>query len=149
MHRSRGDTAILERNKRIVQRVYDEVWNTGNLAVVDELIAVDCLRHDPSSPEDTGGSDAFKERAAEIRAAFPDLRLVIEDILADGDRVATRSRFTGTHEGALMGIPATGKKVDVTALEIVRIEDGRIAEIWRVGDTLGFMHQLGLMQNGE
>ena len=138
------DASDLDRNKRIVQRGYEEIWNKGDLAVADELVMPNYVRHEIGDPEDTGGLETLKESVVAIRKAFPDLRLVIEDIVAEGDRVATRSRFTGTHKAELMGIPATGKKVDVMAFEIVRIENGKIAEIWRIGDMPGFMQQLGV-----
>ena len=139
-------TSDLERNKLIVQRAYEEVWNQGNVDLVDELVMPDYTRHEIGDPEDTGGIEPFKASVVAIRAAFPDLELIIEDIVAEGDRVATRSRFTGTHQGELMGIPATNRRVDVTAFEIVRIQDGKIAEIWRMGDMTGFMQQLGLAE---
>lgn len=130
-------------NKALARRLVDEAFNAGRLDVTDELVASDYVGHDPSLPEDVHGPAGVRELIAGYRAAFPDIQVTIEDQIADGDRVVTRWRATGTHKGELMGMPATGKQATVMGITIDRIADGRIAESWDNWDTLGLMQQLG------
>ena len=103
------------------------------------------MNHDSALPEPTVGQDAAKASIQGYRAAFPDLRLTVEDQIADDDRVVTRWSAKGTQEGDLMGVPATGKQATVTGITIDRIVDGRIAESWTNWDTLGLLQQLGVV----
>ena len=136
----------LEKNKEIVQRVFEEVWNKGNLDVADDCIAAGFMRHDPTAPDENWGTlDNFKQEAEGVRNAFPEQRMNIEDIIAEGDRVAIRFTSTGTHKGELNGVPATGNTIDVTGYEILRIKNGKIAEWWHLGDMFTLMGQLGLL----
>jgi len=130
-------------NKALARRLVEEAFNAGRLDVTDELVASDFVGHDPSLPEEVRGPAGVKEVIAGYRAAFPDIHVTIEDQIADGDRVVTRWRATGTHKGELMGMPATGKQATVTGITIDLIADGRIAESWDNWDTLGLMQQLG------
>ncbi len=133
-------------NKAIARRVYDEVWTKGDLDVIDELIDPDFVNYDPNS--ETGqvrGVAAFKQSFAELRNAFPDLRLTIEDQIAEGDKVAYRWKASGTHEGGLMGIPPTGNRMTITGTAIARISGGKIEEGWQNFDALGMMQQLGVI----
>jgi steroid delta-isomerase-like uncharacterized protein len=130
-------------NKALARRLVEEAFNAGRLEVVDELVASDFVEHDPSLTEEVRGPAGVKELIAGYRAAFPDIRITIEDQIADGDYVVSRWSGTGTHQGELMGMPATGKQATVTGITIDRIEDGRIAESWDNWDTLGLMQQLG------
>lgn len=130
-------------NKALVRRLVEEAYNGGRLDVTDELVAGDFVGHDPSLPEEVRGPAGAKELIAGYRAAFPDIHVTIEDQIADGDRVVTRWSVKGTHQGELMGMPATGKQATVTGMTIDRIVDGRIAESWDNWDTLGLMQQLG------
>ena len=130
-------------NKALARRLIDEAFNAGRLDVIDELFASGFVGHDPSLPEEVRGPAGVKEVIAGYRAAFPDIQVTIEDQIADGDRVVTRWRATGTHKGELMGMPATGKQATVTGITIDLIADGRIAESWDNWDTLGLMQQLG------
>lgn len=130
-------------NKALARRLVEEAFNAGRLEVVDELVASDFVEHDPSLTEEVRGPAGVKELIAGYRAAFPDIRITIEDQIADGDYVVSRWSGTGTHQGELMGMPATGKQATVTGITIDRIADGRIAESWDNWDTLGLMQQLG------
>lgn len=130
-------------NKALSRRLVEEAFNAGRLEVVDELVARDYVGHDPSLPEDARGPDGVKELIAGYRAAFPDIRVTVEDQIAEGDMVVTRWAATGTHQGELMGMPATGKQGTVTGITIDRITDGKIVESWDNWDTLGLMQQLG------
>ena len=133
-----------EENKALVRR-QEELFGGGNLDVADEIYAPDYVGHDPSNPEDVRGLQAAKQAAAEYRRAFPDLRVSVEDLVAEGDRVAARLRFRGTHLGDLNGIAPTGRRVDFTGIVISRVEGGRIAEDWANFDDLGMMRQLGVI----
>jgi steroid delta-isomerase-like uncharacterized protein len=128
-----------------MRRYFEEAWNQGNLAVLDELVAPDYVNHDPFVPGLPPGPEGLKPIFAGLRAAFADLHYTIDDQLADGDKVATRWTMRGTHTGELMGIPATGKAVTVSGIQIERIVDGKIVEHWRKSDDLGLMQQLGVI----
>ena len=131
-----------ESNKTLLRRDAEEVWNQGNLDAVDELFATDVILH-AAPPGVPPGAKGVKQLIAGYRAALPDFHLTIEDLIAEGDRVVNRWSMTGTHNGELMGIPPTGKKVTSTGISIVRIADGKIAEVWGASDQLGLMQQLG------
>ena len=130
-----------EQNKAIVRRAFEEPWK-GNLDVIDELIAKDYIGHDPANPEPLRGPAGVKEFISTYRAAFPDARITVEQQLAEGDLVATRWTGRGTHEGELMGISPTGKRVTVSGLTISRLEGGKIVEEFQNWDTFGMMQQL-------
>lgn len=130
-------------NKALARRLVEEAFNQGRLDVTEELVASDFVGHDPSLPEEVRGPAGVKEVIAGYRAAFPDIQITIEDQIADGDLVVTRWRATGTHQGELMGMPATGKQATVTGITIDRIADDQIVESWDNWDTLGLMQQLG------
>ena len=131
--------------KRIVRRLVDEAYNQGRLEVVDELVIPDVVAHDPALQHDLEGAQAMKELIGGFRRAFPDFVVLIEDQLADGDRVAVRWAARGTHRGDLWGIAATGKEVTVTGTTLYRFAIGRIAETWTNWDTIGLMQQLGVV----
>jgi steroid delta-isomerase-like uncharacterized protein len=145
MRKRRGSRRIgmTDANKEIARRIIEEVYNAGRYEVADELIAPDYVGYDAASPEPMRGPDGIKRQAEGYRTAFPDMRLTIEDEIAEGDRVVTRWTATGTQEAELFGIPATGKQATVTGITISRIVDGRIAENWISWDTLGLLQQLG------
>jgi steroid delta-isomerase-like uncharacterized protein len=133
---------VSEENKALVRRQEEELFSRGNLDAADEIYAPDYVGHDPSNPEDVRGLEAAKQAAADYREAFPDLRVTVEDLIAEGDRVAARLRFRGTHLGELDGIAPTGRRVDCTGIVISRIEEGKIAEDWANFDDLDMMQQL-------
>lgn len=120
-----------------------EPYRTGNLDLLDVVLASDWADH-PPAPGQEPGPGPFKPRVAGLRHAFPDLAVQTEDVIAAGDRVVVRSVLTGTHQGQLLDIPPTGKPVAMRVIDIHRIADGRIAETWHIEDVLGMLEQLGL-----
>jgi predicted ester cyclase len=133
---------LSEENKAIVRRQEEELFTQGNLDAADEVYAPDYVGHDPSNLEHIQGLEAAKQ-AADYRKAFPDLRVTVKDVIAEGDKVAARLRFRGTHRGELDGIAPTGRRVDCTGIVISRMEGGKIVEDWANFDDLGMMQQLG------
>ena len=134
-----------EANAAAARRVVEEAFNEGRVEVFDEVCSPDIVSHDPAESEDLRGIDAHKERVRAYRTAMSDLELVVEDVIAAGDKVATRWRARGTNDGELLGMPPTGKHTDITGMSIDRFNsDGRIVETWDQWDNAGFMVQLGL-----
>jgi steroid delta-isomerase-like uncharacterized protein len=129
--------------KAIARRLLEEAFNSGNLDVVDELLAPEFVNYDAVLPEPATGIDAAKASIGGYRAAFPDLRITLEQQVAEGELVATRWTARGTHQGELFGMTPTGKQATVTGITIDRIVDGRFVESWTNWDTLGLMQQLG------
>lgn len=134
-----------EENKAISRRVAEEIFNGGDLDLADELYAPDYILHDPSLPEELHGPDGLKQYAAMILGAFPDARVTVEDQIAEGDKLVDRWTSTGTHTGDFMGIPPTGRRIEISGITISRFSGGRIVEDWYQSDDLGMMQQLGLI----
>ena len=131
-----------EQNKAIVRRYVEAVWNQGNLALADEMLSQDYIHHDFISP-DVHGVEAMKQYVAQMREAFPDTVWVIDDLIAEGDKVVMRFTGTGTHQGEIMGIVPEGKPIMVQGTAITRMENGKLAEAWDHWDALGLMRQIG------
>ena len=132
-------------NATTARRILDEAWNAGNLEVLDELCAPDCVEHDLSTHEEVVGLEANKDRILGYRDAMPDLHVTVDDLVASGDRVVTRWHASGTNDGELMGNPPTHRHMEITGMSIDRFDsDGRLAETWDQWDNLTFMQQLGL-----
>ena len=132
--------------KALERRLYEE-YNKGKavaLAVIDELYATDTIQHS-STGQDIRGIKNYKQHVSEFCSTFPDLHFTIDDMLAEGDKVAVRLTATGTNKGAFRGIPPTNKKVTVSMIQIDRIVGGKFVEGWSRYDTLGLMQQLGLI----
>lgn len=129
----------------VIHRWFEEVWNQGREATIDELFVADGIAHEcgPGGVSIRGPNE-FKPVFHEFRAAFPDFHIVIEDTLVDGDRVVVRSHVSGTHSGVGLTTAPTGKRVDFTGICIARISDGRIAEAWNNFDFLSMYRQLGM-----
>lgn len=134
-----------ELNKKVVRRLFEEVWNKGNLPVADELFTPNYAHHDASTPDVGRGPESEKKRATLYRTAFPDIRLNIEDIIAEGETVMVRWSCRGTHKGDLSGIAPTGKQVNISGVSIARFANGKMAEGWVNWDALGLMQQLGVV----
>jgi steroid delta-isomerase-like uncharacterized protein len=132
-------------NKALARRVLEEAFNAGIIDVIDEIVTTDFVNHDAALPEPMIGPEAAKATISGYRTAFPDLRITIEEQIADDQGVATRWSAKGTHQGDLMGMGPTGKQATVTGITIDRIVDGRIAESWTNWDTLGMLQQLGVV----
>ena len=134
-----------EQNKTIVHRLFDELWNKGNLSVADQLFAPTYAHHDPSTPDLGKGPESEKKRATLYRTAFHDLRLTIEDILAEGETVVARWSGRGVHKGDLGGIAPTGKQFNISGVTIARFASGKMVEGWVNWDALSLMQQLGVV----
>jgi steroid delta-isomerase-like uncharacterized protein len=132
-----------EANKAIARRLIEEAWNRGSLAAVEELVDAGYVGNFAIQPEPLRGPEAYKGFAAGLRAAFPDLEFTVEDLIAEGDKVVVRWTNRGTHRGALMGLPPTGRRVEGTGMWIHRIAGGKIVEEWGQSDVLGLLQQLG------
>ena len=119
------------------------VWEKGNIGLVDELVAPDYVNHSPGMPGQPEGPEGIKAVVSMFRAGMPDLRVLIEDVVAEGDKVVMRYRIEGTHEGELFGVPPTGRQVSIESITVERLSGGKIREHWRITDTLDMMQQLG------
>ena len=133
-----------EDNKALVRRFVDEVQSAGNIDALDEICSPEFVNHS-AQPGVPSNCEGVKQLTAMFRRAFPDSYFIVEDMMAEGDKVATRKTFHGTHQGEFMGIPPTGRQVSMGLIDIVRIADGRVVEHWSMGDNLGMMRQLGLV----
>jgi len=134
----------LEENKAIARRVYEDVLNKGNLDAVAELFASNTVDHNPLAGQLLGFEGA-KQGFVALRTGFPDIHFSVEDQVAEGDRVTTRWTMRGTHNGVFMGVPQTGRKVEITGIAIFRIVDGKIVDRWRGADDLARMQQIGAL----
>jgi steroid delta-isomerase-like uncharacterized protein len=134
-----------EQNEQIARRGFD-AFSTGDLSIVDQVTAPGAVNHDPAQPDEAQGPEGFKQVIQVYRGAFPDLSFTIEEQFSDGDLVCTRWASAGTHDGDLMGIPATGKHVTGSGISIDKIKDGRIVESWNQWDNLGLLQQIGVAE---
>ena len=130
-------------HKRLANQVWEEVWRQGNLHRIDELFAPDFVRHDPG--RELHGVEQNREFIASFRTAFPDGRFTVEDQIAEGDKVAVRYRFEGTHLGDFQGMAPTRKRVRYSGILVYRVANEKIAEQWTELDLLGFLRQLGVL----
>jgi steroid delta-isomerase-like uncharacterized protein len=133
----------IQENKNIARR-FIQIWGKGNLDIIDELAAPSLSVQYPVIPQVIRGTRMFRQVMEGFRSAFPDSDLGIEEEIAEDDKVVMRWTFSGTHQGNLLGIPATGKKVSWTGITIYRIVDGKIVEERGEEDFLGFFRQIGL-----
>ncbi len=134
-----------EENKAIARRWSEELWSKGDLAVADEIVASNYVRHDPGDPFSAEGPEGVKRLVGMVRAQVPNLHITIEDVIAEGNKVVTRYTVTGTDTIGFRGRPPTGKQTKVTAIQIFRIADGKIVESWANRDDLGLMQQHGVI----
>jgi steroid delta-isomerase-like uncharacterized protein len=132
-----------EENKAIARRHFEELWQKGDVSVADEIYAADAVGHDPMNPAHADYPESERQAIVRDNTAFPNPQVTIEDQIAEGDKVVTRWTFRATHSGDFMGMPPSGKRLDVTGVHIHRIAGGKIVEIWAHPDSLGFMQQLG------
>ncbi len=131
-------------NKAVAMR-WQKIWGSQtDLADLDEFIAADFVSHS-APPGLAPGIEGVKQWVSIFYNAFPDLDGAVEDVVAEGDKVAVRFSGTGTHQGDLFGIPPTGKAIKTTGINIFRIADGKIVEHWNNADDLGVMQQLGVI----
>ena len=134
--------------RAITMRYADEVWNNKNLAAADELFTGGHVYHDTLMPDLAKGPEGVRQRRGVYLAAMSDAKVEIHDLIAEGDRVAATWTYSGTNDGEIMGIPATGRTASITGAHFFRFEGDRIAETWTYPDTLGLLQQLGLVTLG-
>jgi steroid delta-isomerase-like uncharacterized protein len=136
----------LDENKATVRRILTEFWQKGDASVLDELLAVDCVNHEQSVSEQRG-REACKQWAEGVRQAnrqaFPDFDIALDDLIAEGNQVAKRWTFRGTHRGEFNGIPATGKQVTMRGITLYRLEGGKVREMYWNYDVFGLLVQIG------
>jgi predicted ester cyclase len=133
-------------NEALVRRYVEEVCDQRKLEVVDEIFASNFTLHDPDYPGGEIGREGIKRIVQTFVGAFPDLQITLEDELSSAEKVVTRWTTRGTHQGELMGIVPTGNPIEVTAVGIWRVAEGKIAEAWLVFDAFGMMPQLGVVE---
>ena len=133
----------IEQNKATIRRWSEELWGRGNLAVADEIIAPDYLRHDPGDPFPARGPEDVKRIVTMLRSMLSDFRIEVEAIVAEGDMVVSRYTATATDTKGYMGMPPTGKTIHTSAIQMFRFENGKIVESWAARDDLGTLRQLG------
>ena len=133
-----------EENKAVIRRLVEGFWNGGNADVLDDVFAANFVNQTPA-PGVAPNRDGLKHTNLTIRAAFSDSHTTVDDLIAEGDKVAWRWTFRGTHNAPFMGIPATGKQLTMTGIVIDRIAGGQIVERWDQTDVLGMLQQLGVV----
>jgi steroid delta-isomerase-like uncharacterized protein len=136
------ELSVSTENEALVRRYVEEVYDQRKLEVVDEIFAPDFTLHDPDLPGGARGPEGIKRVVETFVDAFSDLQVTLDDELSSGDKVGARWTSRGTPQGGLMGIAATGRDIEVTAVGIWRVADGKISEAWLVYDALGMMQQL-------
>lgn len=133
-----------DRNKNLVREFVEQVFNQGNLDATDWYFAKDVVDYSPL-PGQAPGLEGLKASFGAFLRAFPDARASIEDLVAEGDRVALRFAYRGTHLGEFLGMRPSGKRFSVTGIAMFRVREGRIAEHWVELDQLGLLQQIGSM----
>jgi steroid delta-isomerase-like uncharacterized protein len=133
----------VEENQELVRQMFERAINQRDPSVFESFIDTSYVNHDMPAPEP--GPEGLRAVMGAFFAAFPDMRIVVEQTVGEGDIVCTRGYFSGTHDGEFMGIPATGKKVNVKYMDMWRLDEGKAVENWVRLDMLGMMQQLGVV----
>jgi steroid delta-isomerase-like uncharacterized protein len=133
-----------DQNKMMTRRILEEVFTQGRYEGLNEIIAPQFVTHDPAMPMDGKGPNVVRSVAEMLRTAFPDFRMVVEDQVAERDRVMTRWTARGTHRGPFMGKSPTNRAANVSGVTVDRFENGKIVESWINWDSAGLMQQLGI-----
>jgi steroid delta-isomerase-like uncharacterized protein len=131
-------------NKQVIRAYVETIFNQRQVERADELVAPDYLDH-AALPGQAPGLPGAKQKWAMYLAGIPDLRVTIEELVAEADRVAVRRSYEGTHQGELLGVPPTGRHVRIGGISIFRLAEGKIAEQWEQLDRLALMQQLGVL----
>jgi predicted ester cyclase len=139
-------STVESENKALIRRWFDEVWTRGRIQAIDQLRSLKATAVGLGEGDTIAhGPDPFKAFFLNLRATLPDLKVTIEDLLAEGDKVAVRYSVEGTHQGEALASPATGQKIRFTGITIARVEGGKIVQGWNNLDQLGLLTQLGLL----
>jgi predicted ester cyclase len=139
----------LEENKAIARRHFEELWTKGDLAVADEIYAPVAVGHCGNLPDQTDYPECEKDLVRQDRVAFPNGTATVEDQIAEGDKVLTRWRFRATHTGPLYGNPPSGGEISVSGFHVHRVVDGKIVEIWALGDFYSLLQQMGALPSQQ
>jgi steroid delta-isomerase-like uncharacterized protein len=135
----------IEKNKQICRDFLEELHNKGNLDIIDVYVDENVVSHDPF-PGQAPGAKGIHETMELFLRAFPDKRIIFNDMLAENDKVMIKFTTVGTHKGEFMGLPASGNAISYEEVLILRLQNGKIVEHWAVADTLGFMQQVGAIK---
>jgi steroid delta-isomerase-like uncharacterized protein len=136
----------LEHNKKLITAYFEEVWNKGNLDLLDELLTEDYLNHSPGTPNPPRGPIGLKPIIDVMRNAILDLHYTIQDLIVTEEKVVAMVIMRGTQTGNFFGIPPSNQKIEVTQINIEKIRDGRISEHWRLTDDFNLMKQMGVIK---
>lgn len=131
---------------QMFRTIIEEAFSKGNLAALDEIVAPDMTEHQYGAPS---GLRGLKALIGGLRSGIPDLQLTIEDVTVDGDKVWGRLRGRGTHDGVFMGMPPTGKRIEIDVIDICRFEGGKMVEHWGIADRFALLAQLGALPRPE
>lgn len=133
-----------EQNKALIRQFVEEILNQGNANALDELIAPDFVEHEELPPGIPSGLEGLRLMPAMLHSAFPDFKATIDDIIAEGDKVAVRMTWSGTQQGEWMGIPPTGKSISFAVIDIMLCAGGKLVEHWGLTDSMAMLTQLGV-----
>jgi steroid delta-isomerase-like uncharacterized protein len=147
--KNENQATLAERNKELVLRAVEQVWNGGNYSNLGDFLAPDFVVHTGVPGVELRGHDAARQFYSLLRKAFPDLHFTIETQVAEGDTVVTHCTMRGTHKGEFKGIAPTGKKISVKSVDIDRLVNGKVVECWGHLDELGLLQQIGAVTNAE
>ena len=140
----------MENNKQLIIKFVEELWNQRKLEIAEDIFDNDCLTFQLRSGEPAAlsprGPEIIRNHISEWLSAFPDLTFTIEQMISEGDRVSTLLVMDGTHTGQWLGIPPSGKRVNIRMMTIHRIRNGKIIEDWVIVESLGFFQQLGILR---
>lgn len=139
------DLKRADQNKKLLRIAVEEIWNKGNFQLLNDFISNDFVIHFSKPGDELQGAENIKQFYINLRDAFPDIKFTIVNQIAEDDKVVTHWSASGTHKGEFKGIPATGNKVNFTAIDIDRIVDGKAVECWTNVDELSLMQQLGVI----
>jgi steroid delta-isomerase-like uncharacterized protein len=134
-----------EQNKALTRQLMEEVFNRGNIGLVDKLFAPDFVEHEELPPGIPSGIEGVKTLPTVFRSAFPDFQIAIDDLIAEGEKVVVRSTWSGTHKGEFMGIPPSGKSVSFGVYDTIRFAGGKVVEHWGQMNEMSLMQQLGVI----
>jgi steroid delta-isomerase-like uncharacterized protein len=133
----------MSEQKKLVRNLVEDVWSEGKFEVVDRLVDARYIGHSSPAGTETRGTEGYRQYFADLRAAFPDLHVSVEDEIEEGDRVVVRWTARATHLGTFAGVPASGRRGEVAGISIYRIADGKVIECWTNMDNLGLLQQIG------
>ena len=137
--------SLEERNKNLVRQAAEEIYNKGNYALIDEIVSNDFVIHSLNPNKEIHGREGARKFAIALRTAFPDIKFIIKDQFAEGDKVVTHFMAEGTHQGNFEGVPPTGKSFKVSAIDIDYIKNGKVSDCWSNLDELSLLQQLGIV----